>query len=75
LQERAALAWAEALTVVAMNDIADALHDEVRAHFDDREMVDSSMAIITAGRSMPGGTSDAAMIPARKPRTRWPGPR
>src|SRR6185312_11549331 len=46
-RERAALAWAEAVTLVATNDLPDALYDEVRAQFDDREMVDLSMAIIT----------------------------
>ncbi len=46
-RERAALAWAEAVTLVATNDLSDALYDELHAQFDDREMVDLSMAIIT----------------------------
>ncbi len=46
-RERAALAWAEALTLVATNDLPDALYDEVHAQFNDKEMVDLSLAIIT----------------------------
>lgn len=46
-RERAALAWAEAVTLVANNDLPDALYDEVRAQFDDRALVDLTLAIIT----------------------------
>jgi len=46
-RERAALAWAEAVTLVASNDLPDALYDEVRAQFDDKAMVDLTLAIIT----------------------------
>ena len=46
-RERAALAWTEALTRIAdTHDVPDALYDEVRAQFSDREMVDLSLAII-----------------------------
>lgn len=46
-RERAALAWAEAVTLVSANELPDALYDEVRAHFDDKAMVDLTLAIIT----------------------------
>lgn len=45
-RERAALAWAEAVTLVATNDLPDALYEEVRAQFDDKAMVDLTLAII-----------------------------
>ena len=46
-RERAALAWAEAVTLLSSNDLPDALYDEVHAQFDDKEMVDLTLAIIT----------------------------
>lgn len=45
-RERAALAWAEAVTLVSQNDLPDALYDEVRAQFDEKAMVDLTYAII-----------------------------
>ena len=45
-RERAALAWAEAVTLVATNDLPDALFEEVHAQFDDKAMVDLTLAII-----------------------------
>ncbi len=46
-RERAALAWAEAVTLISTNDLPDALYAEVRAHFDEKAMVDLTLAIIT----------------------------
>jgi AhpD family alkylhydroperoxidase len=46
-RERAALAWTEALTRISKTkDVPDALYDEVRKHFSDKELVDLSLAII-----------------------------
>ena len=45
-RERAALAWTEAVTQVSTNDLDDALYQEVRKEFDDRGMVDLTLAII-----------------------------
>ncbi len=45
-RERAALEWTEALTLIAENDIPDSLYDSVRKHFDEKEMVVLTMAII-----------------------------
>jgi AhpD family alkylhydroperoxidase len=45
-RERAALSWAEAVTQVSTNDLPDALYDEVRAQFDEKGMVELTLAII-----------------------------
>lgn len=45
-RERAALAWAEAVTQLPLHGVPDDLYDEVRQQFDDTEMVDLTLAII-----------------------------
>ncbi len=45
-RERAALEWTEALTVISENHVPDSLYDSVRKHFDEKEMVALSMAIV-----------------------------
>lgn len=45
-RERAALEWTEALTVISENDVPDSLYDSVHKHFDEKEMVALSMAIV-----------------------------
>lgn len=45
-RERAALAWAEAVTLISSNPVSDALYDEVRRHFDEKSLVDLTLAII-----------------------------
>lgn len=45
-RERAALAWTEAVTLVADGNVPDAVYDEVRQHFSDDEMVALTMAVI-----------------------------
>jgi AhpD family alkylhydroperoxidase len=45
-RERAALAWAEALTQLPGNEVSDALYEEVRRQFDEKSMVDLTMAVI-----------------------------
>jgi len=46
-RERAALAWTESLTRISKTrDVPDALYDEVRKQFSDKELVDLSLAII-----------------------------
>jgi AhpD family alkylhydroperoxidase len=44
-RERAALAWTEALTRVAETHAPDAIYDEVRRHFHDKELVDLTTLI------------------------------
>src|SRR5690554_2306183 len=46
-RERAALEWTEALTLVSQNDVPDDLYERVRRHFDDKELVDLTLAITT----------------------------
>lgn len=45
-RERAALAWTEALTLISENDISDALYDQVKAQFSEKEHVALTMAIV-----------------------------
>jgi AhpD family alkylhydroperoxidase len=45
-RERAALAWTEAVTLVADGHVPDAVYDEVRQHFNDDEMVALTMAVV-----------------------------
>jgi AhpD family alkylhydroperoxidase len=45
-RERAALEWAEAVTRVADNDLPDALYARVREQFDEKGMVELTLAII-----------------------------
>ena len=45
-RERAALEWTETLTLISENEVPDSLFDHVRNHFDEKEMVALSIAII-----------------------------
>ena len=46
-KERAALAWTEEVTRVASTqDVSDAAYTEVRKHFDEKQLVDLTLAII-----------------------------
>ena len=45
-RERAALAWTEAVTLIAHDDIGDELYGEVREHFSEKELADLTLAII-----------------------------
>jgi len=45
-RERAALAWTEALTVLSQGPVSDELYAEARKHFNEKELVDLSYAII-----------------------------
>ena len=45
-QERAALAWTEALTLIADRGVPDELYQEVRAHFTERELADLTLAVV-----------------------------
>lgn len=45
-KERAALAWTEAVTLVAQTGVPDEVYAEVREHFGEKELVDLTMAII-----------------------------
>lgn len=45
-RERAALAWAEALTLVAGHDVPDDVYTQARAQFDEKELSDLTLAIV-----------------------------
>jgi AhpD family alkylhydroperoxidase len=45
-RERAALAWTEALTLIAQNHVPDEIYDEVRQHFSEKELADLSLAVV-----------------------------
>ena len=46
-REQGALAWTEAVTLVATSRIADAVLAEVRPHFNDKELADLTLAAAT----------------------------
>jgi AhpD family alkylhydroperoxidase len=63
-RERAALAWAEAVTLVASGHVPDAVHERARAQFSEKELADLTLAVAAinawnrlsiAGRLVPGG--------------------
>jgi AhpD family alkylhydroperoxidase len=46
-RERAALAWTDAVTKVAESRVPDAVYDEVRKRFNEKELADLTVAIAT----------------------------
>ena len=46
-RERAALEWAEALTLVAESHVPDEVYDRVKPHFSEKELIDLTMAVVT----------------------------
>ena len=74
-RERTALAWAEAATRLDQGHVPDALHEIARDHFDGRELVDLTLAIVTinawnrlciAFRSQPGAHPSDDTVRAAK---------
>jgi AhpD family alkylhydroperoxidase len=68
-RERAALAWTEAVTLVADGQVPDAAYENVRAHFSEKELSDLTFAVATinvwnrlaiASRMVPGHYTPAA---------------
>ena len=68
-RERAALAWTEAVTRITDGHAPDALFEEVRLHFDEKELSDLTLALATinawnrlsiAARLVPGHYQPAA---------------
>jgi AhpD family alkylhydroperoxidase len=62
-RERAALAWTEALTLITQGHVPDAVYEEARRQFNEKELTDLSIAITTinawnrlsiAARTTPG---------------------
>jgi AhpD family alkylhydroperoxidase len=46
-RERAALAWTEAVTNIGRDAVDDALYDDARAQFSEKELVDLTVAVIS----------------------------
>ncbi|HEY1464671.1 MAG TPA: carboxymuconolactone decarboxylase family protein [Terriglobales bacterium] len=46
-RERAALAWAEAVTLVSETHVPDDVFEEAREHFSEQELVDLTMGVVT----------------------------
>ncbi len=68
-RERAALAWTEAVTLVAEGHVPDEVYEEARQHFAEEELVNLTMAVVTingwnrlaiAFRAVPGEYQPAA---------------
>jgi AhpD family alkylhydroperoxidase len=62
-RERAALEWAETLTLISQNDVPDELYNRVREQFSEEELIKMSLAVIAINgwnrlaipfRSVPG---------------------
>jgi AhpD family alkylhydroperoxidase len=62
-RERAALAWTEAVTLVIKDHVPDAVYEETRAHFSEKEICDLTLAVAAinawnrlaiASRTVPG---------------------
>lgn len=45
-RERAALAWAEAVTLIACGHVPDELYEAVRQHFTEEELVNLTLAVV-----------------------------
>jgi AhpD family alkylhydroperoxidase len=74
-RERAALAWTEAVTLVADGHVPDAVYQEVRQHFSEKELVDLTMAVIAINgwnrlaismRAVPGTYQPAVAASAQR---------
>src|SRR6185437_6457336 len=46
-RERAALAWAEAVTLVSETHVPDDVFEEARKYFSEKELVDLTMGVVT----------------------------
>ena len=46
-RERAALAWTEAVTLVAEGHVPDEVFEEARKHFSDEELINLTLAVVT----------------------------
>ncbi len=74
-RERAALAWAEAVTKISENGVSDTLYEQARLQFNEKELVDLTFAVIaingttrlsTAFQSQPGSYRRNSPVTQRK---------
>ncbi len=75
-RERAALAWTEAVTLVSIDQVPDAVYEQARAQFSDRELADLTFAIVAINswnrlaisfRTVPGTYQPRDRAGARRP--------
>jgi len=70
-RERAALAWTEALTLVTEGHVPDAVYEEARKQFNEKELTDLSVAITTINAwnrlSIASRTTPGAYRPPKSP--------
>jgi AhpD family alkylhydroperoxidase len=68
-REQAALAWTEAVTLVTNGHVPDAVHEQARARFSEKELSDLTLAVVAinawnrlsiAARLVPGGYQPTA---------------
>lgn len=45
-RERAALEWTETLTLISQNQVPDEVYDRVRQHFNEKDLISLTMAVI-----------------------------
>jgi AhpD family alkylhydroperoxidase len=45
-QERAALAWTDAVTLISHGPVPDTIYEEARRHFSEKELVDLTLALV-----------------------------
>jgi AhpD family alkylhydroperoxidase len=73
-RERAALAWTEAVTLIANGHAPDGVYDDVRPHFDEKELSDLTLAVAAinawnrlsiAARLVPGNYKPAEVAGAQ----------
>src|SRR5579864_6931650 len=74
-RERAALEWTEAVTRITDGHVPDAIYEEVRRHFNEKELSDLTFAVATinawnrlciAARIVPGSYQPSIQQPAEK---------
>jgi AhpD family alkylhydroperoxidase len=73
-RERAALAWTEAVTLIADGHVPNSVYEEVRPHFTEKELADLTLAVASinawnrlaiASRTVPGNYKPQE-VPAKK---------
>jgi AhpD family alkylhydroperoxidase len=73
-RERAALEWAEALTMIAENGVPDELYERVRAHFSEEDLISLTLAAVAINGwnriPSPSAPSREAISPLKQRRPR-----
>jgi len=74
-RERAALEWTEALTLLTNGHVPDEVYEQVRQHFNEKELSDLTLAVVTingwnrlniSARTVPGDYQPAKLHPVQK---------